>query len=43
MGGLLVAVLGMIANIAVNAYFKWRHLKLAHALALQKQEAPDEL
>jgi len=42
-GGLLVAVLGMIANVAVNAYFKWRHLKLAHALALQKQEAPDEL
>jgi hypothetical protein len=29
LGGLIVGALGMIANVIISAFFKWKHLKLA--------------
>lgn len=37
-GGLLVALLGLIGNLAVTVYFKHQHLQIARRVAIERPD-----
>lgn len=37
-GGLLVAVVGLVCNLAISVWFKYQHLKLARQVAIDRPD-----